>query len=259
MIKEKLLKNEDILKFLNNYYYNNRKNKNPYNLIFLADGIFINEATDDFFQQFRYSLLKTLLSFSFSKFIERVILNINKLDDFIYLFKIFLPKNNNKMEANIIDTIVNCLWQIIEKEDNIENSQKFNEIMTNIILIYVYNNYKYEGFLNQLNNKGIKKDIIKKFYLWIISYYGKEYKEFVYLSLNFIWSDKTDTNFEVTINLFRQLKNNVQTLFLYFNNINISQKAIKEIDFKKSSITSNFRILSLLVEKSFFEDTIKEK
>ena len=163
------------------------------------------------------------------------------------------------MEANIIDTIVNCLWQIIEKEDNIENSQKFNEIMTNIILIYVYNNYKYEGFLNQLNNKGIKKDIIKKFYLWIISYYGKEYKEFVYLSLNFIWSDKTDTNFEVTINLFRQLKNNVQTLFLYFNNINISQKAIKEIDFKKSSITSNFRILSLLVEKSFFEDTIKEK
>jgi hypothetical protein len=133
---------------LNNYYYNNTKRINPYNLLFLADYIFIDESTDDFFQQFHYSLLKTLLSFSFSKFFEKVILNINKLDDFIYVFKIYPPRNNNKIEKDIIDTIVNCLWQIKEKEDNIENSQKFNEIMMNIILIYAYNNYKNEEFLN---------------------------------------------------------------------------------------------------------------
>ena len=48
--------------------------------------------------------------------------------------------------------------------------------MMNIILIYAYNNHKNEEFLNQLNNKGIKKDIIKKLYLWIISDYGEEYK-----------------------------------------------------------------------------------
>ena len=259
MIKEKLLKNQDILIFLNNYYYNNTKSIIPYNLLFLAEGIYINEATEDFFQQFHYSISKTILSIAFPKFIEQVILNVNKFDDFIYVFKIFPPKNNNKIEKNIIDIIVNCLWQIIEKEENIENSQKFNEIMMNIILIYVYNNYKYEDFLNQLNTKGIKKDIIKKFYLWIISYYGEEYKEFIHYSINFICSDKTDTNFEDTINLLRQLKNNDKALFLYFNNINISQKAIKEIDFKKPSITSNFRFLSLLVENLFFEDTIKEK
>ena len=57
----------------------------------------------------------------------------------------------------------------------------------------------------------------------------------------------------------RQLKNNAQALFLYFNNVNISQKAIKEIDLKMSSITSNFKFLSLLVENLFFEDIIKEK
>ena len=133
---------------MNNYYYNNTKRINPYNLLFLADYIFIDESTDDFFQQFHYSLLKTLLSFSFSKFFEKVILNINKLDDFIYVFKIYPPRNNNKIEKDIIDTIVNYLWQIKEKEDNIENSKKFNEIMMNIILIYAYNNYKNEEFLN---------------------------------------------------------------------------------------------------------------
>ena len=95
---------------MNNYYYNNTKRINPYNLLFLADYIFIDESTDDFFQQFHYSLLKTLLSFSFSKFFEKVILNINKLDDFIYVFKIYPPRNNNKIEKDIIDTIVNCLW-----------------------------------------------------------------------------------------------------------------------------------------------------
>ena len=78
--------------------------------------------------------------------------------------------------------------------------------MMNIILIYAYNNHKNEEFLNQLNNKGIKKDIIKKLYLWIISDYGEEYKEFIDHSINFICSDKTDTNFEDTINLLRQLK-----------------------------------------------------
>ena len=191
---------------MNNYYYNNTKRINPYNLLFLADYIFIDESTDDFFQQFHYSLLKTLLSFSFSKFFEKVILNINKLDDFIYVFKIYPPRNNNKIEKNIIDTIVKCLWQIKEKEDNIENSQKFNEIMMNIILIYAYNNHKNEEFLNQLNNKGIKKDTTKKLYLRIISDYGEEYKEFVDHSINFICSDKADTNFEDTINLLRQLK-----------------------------------------------------
>ena len=129
----------------------------------------------------------------------------------------------------------------------------------NIILIYAYNNYKNEEFLNQLNNKGIKKDTTKKLYLRIISDYGEEYKEFVDHSVNFICSDKTDTNFEDTINILRQLKNNDQALFLYFNNVNISIKAIKEINLKKSSITSSFRFLSLLVENLFFEDTIKEK
>ena len=69
----------------------------------------MDNSTDDFFQQFHYSLLKTLLSFSFSKFFEKVILNINKLDDFIYVFKIYPPRNNNKIEKNIIDTIVKCL------------------------------------------------------------------------------------------------------------------------------------------------------
>ena len=130
---------------MNNYYYNNTKRINPYNLLFLADYIFIDKSTAE---QFHYSLLKTLLSFSFSKFFEEVILNINKLDDFIYVFKIYPPRNNNKIEKDIIDTIVNCLWQIKEKEDNIENSQKFNEIMMNIILIYAYNIYKNEEFLN---------------------------------------------------------------------------------------------------------------
>ena len=34
----------------------------------------------------------------------------------------------------------------------------------------------------------------------------KQYKEFIDHSINFICSDKTDTNFEDTINLLRQLK-----------------------------------------------------
>lgn len=130
--------------------------------------------------------------------------------------------------------------------------------MMNIIMIYVKNNYKYEDFLKQLNNKGIKREIIKKFYLWIISYYGEENKNFIDLSINFLCSDKTDTNFEDTINLLCQLKNNNEALFSYFNNKNIFQKVIKENDFKKPTITSNFKFLSLLVENLFFDENMKE-
>ena len=130
--------------------------------------------------------------------------------------------------------------------------------MMNIIMIYVKNNYKYEDFLKQLNNKGIKREIIKQFYLWIISYYGEENKNFIDLSINFLCSDKTDTNFEDTINLLCQLKNNNEDLFSYFNNKNIFQKVIKENDFKKPTITSNFKFLSLLVENLFFDENMKE-
>ena len=52
------------------------------------------------------------------------------------------------------------------------------------------------------------------------------------------------------------LKLSFYILIMY---VNISQKAIKEIDLKMSSITSNFKFLSLLVENLFFEDIIKEK
>ena len=259
MINERLLKNEGIIIFFNQYFLNNSKTLYPNNLLFLADGIFINEANEEFFVQFQNSYFKTFFRNQYPKFIEKIILNINKFDDFIFVFNIFPPKNNYKIEKIIIDTIVNCLWKIIEKEENIENSLKFNEIMMNIILIYFYNNYKYEDFLKQLNNKGIKREIIKKFYIWIISYYGEEYKDFIDHSINFLCSDKTDSNYEDTINLLVQLKNNNDALFSYFNNKNIIHKVIKENDFKKPSITSNFKFFSLLVENLFFEENIKEK
>ena len=254
MINEKSLKNEDIIKFFTNYYNNNSRTIYPYTLIFLADGIFINEAKDEFFQQYQSSGFYQFFSHIYPKFVEKIILNINKFDDFIFVFNLFPPKNNVKIEKNIIDTIVNCLWKILEKEEMIENSLKFNEIMMNIIMIYVYNNYKYEDFLKQLNEKGIKKEIIKRFYLWIISYYGSEYKDLVHHSINFLCSDKTDTNLEDTINILGQLKNNNEALLSYFNNRNIQIKVIKESDLKKANITSNFKFLSLLVENQFFKD-----
>ena len=259
MVKEKLLKNEGTIKFLINYCKNNNQYLHPYNFLFLADGIFINEANDIFFNEYKSFNMKQFYGMYYIKFVEKIILNINKIDDFIFVFKIFPPIKNNQYERNIIDTIIKCLWQIIEKEENIENSEKFNEIMMNIINIYINNHYKYEDFLNQLNTKGIKKEIIKKLYLWIILYYGQENKDFVNYAVNFLSSDKTDTNIEDTINLLNQLKNNDEALFLYFNNKNIIQKVIKETDFKKPSITQNFKFLSLLVENLFFEDTMKNK
>ena len=257
MIKEKSLKNERVIEFFTNYYLKTTKTIYPYNFLFLADGIFINEANENFFIQFQDQFFKKFFNQYYPKFIEKIILNIYNFDDFIFVFNIFPPQPKYKIEKNIIDTIVNCLWKNIEKEENIENSTKFNQIMFNIILIYFYNNYKYEDFLKQLNNKGIKKEIIKKFYLWIISIYGGEYKEFIDHSINFLCSDKTDTNYDDTINILVQLRNNNDALSSYFNNRNIVQKVIKENDFKKPS--SNFKFLSLLVENSFFEEDLRDK
>ena len=259
MINEKLLKNEEVITFFNNYYFVNPKTIYPTNLLFLADGIFINEATDKFFELFQLHVFKQYFSVYYPRFIEKIILNLTKLDDFIFVFNLFPPKKNYKIEKSIIDTIVNCLWKIIEKEENIENSTKFNQIMMNIIMLYAFNTYKYEDFLNQLNSKGIKREVIKKFYLWIISFYGEEHKDFMKFSVNYICSDKTDSNFEDTILLLGQLKNNEDALLSYFDNKNIVQKVIKETDFKKSYITSNFKFLSLLVENLFFEDVMINK
>ena len=254
MVKEKLLKNESVLKFFINYMKNNSQ-FHPYHCLFLADGIFINEASDEFFKMFKSYGMKEIFKNFFSQFFGNIFLKIDKVDDFILVFQLFPSNNNIKLEKNEIDTIIKCLWKIIEKEKNIENSQKFNEIIMNIIMIIVYNNYKYEEFLNQLNTKGIKKEIIKKFYLWIIQFYGETNKEFITYSINFISSDKTD-NMEDTINILNQMKNNHEALFSYFNNKNIIQKAIKDADFKKSSITPNFKFLTLLVENLFFEDNL---
>ncbi len=258
MTKEKTLKNEGMMKFLINYSKNNSQ-FHPYNCLEFADGIILNEANNDFFNLYKSYDMKQFFRNYYTKFVEKILLKINKIDDFIYVFNLFPPNKNNKIEKNLIDTIINCLWKILEKEENIEQSEKFNEIMMNIIMIYVYNNYKYEDFLNQLNSKGIKKEIIKKFYLWIITFYGEENKDFIKYSINFLSSDKTDTNFEDTIHLLNQLKNNDEALLSYFNSKNIIQKAIKESDFKKTSITPNFKFLSLLVENSFFDDMMKKK
>lgn len=102
------------------YYYNNTNSKNQYNLIFSDGEISINETTDEFFKQFHYFILKTFHSFSFPKYIEGVV-----------LYEIFQPKKNNQMKKNIIHTNVKCLWLFTEK---------INEFMMNIILLYVYNN-----------------------------------------------------------------------------------------------------------------------
>jgi len=109
MINEKLLKNEGVIKFFNNYFINNTKTLNPYSLLFLANGIFINEATEEFFKQFQCSNFKQFFAHNYSKFIEKIILNINKFDEFIFVFQLFPQKNNFKIDKIIIYTIVNSL------------------------------------------------------------------------------------------------------------------------------------------------------
>ena len=172
-----ILKYQKMMKFLINYSKNNL-----YNCIDFADGIFLNEANDNFFNLYKSYDMKQFFRNHYTKFVEKIILKINKIDDFIYVFNLFSPNKNNKIEKNLIDTIINCLWKILEKEENIEQSEIFNEIMMNIIMIYFYNNYKYEEFLNQLNSKEIKKEIIK---IFLIIFYGEENKDFIKYSLDF--------------------------------------------------------------------------
>ena len=130
----------------------------------------------------------------------------------------------------------------------------------NVILILVYGNYRYEDFLNQLNSKGIKKEKMKDFYLWLITYYGETNKEIIPYSIKFLCSDKSDSNIEDIVNILNQLKNNLNALLSYFNSQNIIQKVIKEEnDFKKSNLTSNFKFLKLLVENGFFEENMRNK
>lgn len=78
----------------------------------------------------------------YPKFVENIISKINKLDDFILVFNLFPPKLNLKINKKIIDIINNYLWKTIENEENIENSEKFNEIMMNILLMLANGNYK---------------------------------------------------------------------------------------------------------------------
>lgn len=191
----------------------------------------------------------------YPKFVENIISKINKLDDFILVFNLFPPKLNLKINKKIIDIINNYLWKTIEKEENIENSEKFNEIMMNISLMLANGNYRYEEFLNQLNSKGIKKEKMKDFYLWLITYYGETNKEIIPYSIKFLCSDKSDSNIEDIVNILNQLRNNLDALLSYFNSQNIIQKVIKEEnDFKKSNLTTNFKFLKLLVENDFFEE-----
>ena len=244
-IEKGVFKNKLIMEFLNNDFLLFEKQISKEKIDKITKCInfkLIKKNKDPFIQEYKNCKLKTIFKYYYEYFLQKMFSNIETMDSFYNIFKIYSPEDTIDLE--VIKEMNFRFLALLNSDPNINNSIYFNATVA--YLIEIFNKANNNKFTKKLlddinNNNNLKKEKLASLY--------------DYLILN------TDFNSKIISENIIKLSNNPFSFVIVFKNFanNINDENINNNNYDDNNNNYNIRDLKILMEKKLNNKIIKEK
>ena len=287
-------KNKLLIEFLNNDFllYENQISKEKINKITKCINLkLIKNNKDPFIQEYKKCNFKNLFKNNYEYFLQKMFLNIETMDSFYNIFKIYSPEDI--LESEVIKEMHFRFNALLNLDPNINNSIYFNGTVGYLIEIFIKSNnnkFNFKKILDDINaNNNLKKEKLADLYNYLllnpndnknvsqnvcenVLKYSEDPYSIVTVMKNIANNinnenkngnndnDNNNNNFFNRVNFFgggnnrnynRNYNTSISNLKILMEKIN--NKIFNEEDFL-SKKSDKFTLFKLLVEADFFSD-----
>lgn len=259
-IKNKTLKNEKLLEFINidDYFLDNKYANSVNRPIELANGFDFDNMTDEFISLFKSSLILKMYSFSNGKFENEIVKKVADMKNFGKLLKLFYSKddkkdqNKEKRTFEIIFTNLRENFKNNMKTYKIETCPTFVEDVA--LYIYIIDLYKLadiKTFMKQIIEIYIQSFELKQnIYIALISNYNDISKKAIDGVTDFLTNNKEKLDAKGILILLEKLNSNRtnESLLNKIESLGIKEEEL----FNQETDIPSFQLLDGILKKDLF-------
>ena len=251
LIKNKVLKNLEILDFIStDDYYQKKEYIHPmYRKLEIFDGIDITSVDDKFFKQWNYNNFQVMFQNQFKEFSKKIASLIKEMKDFGLIFKFFkITLNNNDTPREYIKAIKERYIELFDTYSKNE-CPDFNSNSALLIYLIDSNNQNLKEFLEENIHKRLDIQTINEIYIILADEYNNKLsKNMISFILDFFTKNKSNSSPSSLVYLISKCKKLRKDIFS-----NITKYILNEKDLLTSEENDNFKFFKGLVDNKIIE------
>ena len=258
LVKNGTIKNIGILNFIKYdiYFFDKKYNKKIYRPLEILEGINLSliEDKNKFFKIWNKFNFYSMFELQLDDFLKKIVLLINEIKDFRYLFKLYQPNLENPRKQ-IIKSLQNRFIELLPTYNNKE-CPNFIDDAVELIYLSDKNKIDIKKFLLETMEKKLNVKIVNDIYINLTEKHKYLSKECNKIIVKYFTEYKDNTNPKTLADLINQCNNIRADIFS-----NLNKYILEEEDFFSLNESKNYIFFRELVNRKIIEkiQNIKQK